>query len=139
MTRIFLAASMMSLLLIGVFAMSAGATNTSYYPGVVFLGGGRADITHLTFSGSVRVPGATLAAGTYTFRRIHPRVIQVVSKDRSTVYAMFNTIARWRTETVHKDEMVFGEASVGTPPAMEIWFPAHRNMGDEFVYPRNSH
>ena len=136
MTKTFLAASRMSLLLIGVFAMSAGATS---YPGVLFLGGPRADITYLTFSAGVRVPGATLEAGTYEFRRIRPRVIQVVSRDHAIVYAMFNTIARSRTETVHKDEMVFGEAPVGTPQAVEIWFPAHRDVGDEFVYPPSSH
>ncbi len=136
MARTFLAASMMSLLLIGAFAMSAGATSL---PGVIFLGGPRADITYLTFSAGVRVPGATLEAGTYEFRRIRPRVILVVSRDHSTVYAMFHTIGRWRTETLRKDEMVFGEAPVGTPRPVQIWFPANRDLGDEFVYPPNSH
>lgn len=136
MTRTFLAASMMGLLLIGVFTVSAGAVE---YPGGSYLGGPRADITYLTFGARTRVPGATLEPGTYEFRRMLPRFIQVVSKDHSTVYTMFTTIPRYRTETLHEDAMVFGEASVGTPRALEIWFPAHLRVGDEFVYPRNSH
>ena len=113
--------------------MSARAVD--YASGAYFLGGPRADITYLTFSGPVRVPGATLLPGTYEFRRMRPRVIQVVSKDHSTVYAMFSTIARWRVQATHRDEMVFGEAPAGTPRPITIWFPAHLSAGDEFVYP----
>lgn len=132
MARTFIAVSAAVLLLIGVFTASAGAVN---YPGGLYVGGGRADITYLTFSGPVRVPGATLAAGTYEFRRISPRVIQVVSRDHSTVYAMFRTVARWRVQVGHQDEMVFGEAPTGTARPVSVWFPAHLLVGDEFVYP----
>ena len=132
MTRLFVGASAAALLLLGVFTGPAGAVN---YPGGLYVGGGRADITYLTFSESVGVPGATLPAGTYEFRRIAPRVIQVVSRDHSTVYAMFPTVARWRVQAAHQDEMVFGEAAVGTVRPVSVWFPAHVLVGDEFVYP----
>ena len=33
-------------------------------------------ISHLTFSGAVRLPGLALPAGTYTFERVVPGVIQ---------------------------------------------------------------
>ena len=130
MTKTFVAASAAALL-IGVFTVSAGAVN---YPGGTYLGEGRADITYLTFSGAVGVPGATLPAGTYEFRRIAPRVIQVVSRDHSTVYAMFPTVPRWRSRATHQEELVFGEAASGAARPVTVWFPAHLVVGDEFVY-----
>jgi hypothetical protein len=96
-----------------------------------------ADITYLTFSGPVQVPGAVLPAGTYTFRRIVPGVILVTGRNERTVYAMFMTIPRERATVAHKDEMIFDEtaATCCAPAAARVWFPAHRRLGYEFVYP----
>ena len=99
-------------------------------------------ISHLTFSAPVRVPGATLPAGTYTFKRIVPGVIQVLSKDHRTVYAMFMTMPRLRADRTTKQEVVFGEAPAGEPPPVETWFPFpesswynwHRSVGYDFLY-----
>ncbi len=100
-------------------------------------------ISHLTFSAPVRVPGATLPAGTYTFKRVLPGVIQVLSKDRMTLYATFMTMPRSRVEPIEKDVVVFGEVPAGVPPPIETWFPflamtwyqPHRTIGYGFIYP----
>jgi len=55
----------------------------------------------LTFDHEVRVPGATLPAGTYRFTLIPPTTIRVTSEDGTNLYATFDTtpIARELTTT----------------------------------------
>jgi len=51
-------------------------------------------LTYLTFSGSVKVPGATLPAGTYRFQlatATSTSVMRVLSQDSRQVYATFFT------------------------------------------------
>ena len=99
-------------------------------------------ISHLTFSGAVALPGVTLPAGTYTFKRVVPGVIQVLSRDHMTSYGLFMTIPTLRTERTTKQEVVFGEARVGEPPPIATWFPFpepawfayRRSVGYEFLY-----
>src|SRR5439155_24838783 len=50
----------------------------------------------LTFSGPVQIPGVSLVAGAYIFRFVTPSVVQVLSGDRSQVYAMFTTVPTLR-------------------------------------------
>ena len=100
------------------------------------------DRQQLTFSGPVALPGVTLPAGTYWFRfpnRNGARtVIQVLSYDRKTVYALLMTTQAWRTAVSHQPEVVFGEARADAPPPIEIWYPAHERMGYEFIYPKKT-
>lgn len=99
-------------------------------------------ISHLTFSGPVRLPGVVLGPGTYTFKRLLPGVIQVLSRDHMTLYTTFMTIPTLRTERTTKQEVVFGEARIGEPPPIAAWFPFpepayfnyHRSVGYEFLY-----
>ena len=129
MKKTCIVAGSLALLLVAFVAPPAAAQVAD--PGTPVSG-----ITYLTFSQPVQVPGATLAAGTYTFRRLAPRVILVESRDGSTVYTMFMTIPRWRSKAAPRDEMVFGEAATCCAPApVTVWFPAHRLLGDEFNYP----
>ena len=99
-------------------------------------------ISHLTFSAPVRVPGATLPGGTYTFKRVLPGVIQVLSKDHMTLYATFMTMPRLRVERTTKQEVVFGEAPASEPPPVATWFPFpepswhnyHHSVGYHLLY-----
>ncbi len=100
--------------------------------------------SHLTFSGSVQLPGVALPAGTYTFMRVAPRVVQVLSRDHRRSYGMFLTVPTLRHDRTTKQEIVFGEASAGEPPPIKTWFPIplpepvwtnwHRTVGYEFLY-----
>jgi hypothetical protein len=129
MKRILITASAIALLL-GIVSTPRAAAMDQY------------TISHLTFSGSVRLPGVTLPAGAYTFKRVLPGVIQVLSRDHLTVYGTFMTIPTLRPERTTKHEVVLGEAPAGQPPPVRVWFPFpepawytyHRSVGYEFLY-----
>jgi hypothetical protein len=84
--------------------------------------------TYLTFSRPVSLPDVTLPAGTYLFRFVDPidaaGVLQVLSQDGKTPYAMVNTIPIVRTETAssHGEIVTFREAPVNAPPEVHAWF-----------------
>lgn len=135
MRKTFVVSAASLALLLATFIASPAAAQVG-----LFVSRAVSDITYLTFSGPVQVPGAVLPAGTYTFRRIVPRVILVTDKGESTVYAMFMTIPRLRTQVAHTDETIFDEAAATccAPAPVKVWFPAHRLLGDEFVYPKTT-
>ena len=97
-------------------------------------------LTYMTFSGPVQVPGATLGAGTYRFRLTNPdtsrNVLQVLSNDGATVYAMFNTIQDHRAVLTDEAAVSFRETPVGGPPAIKSLFYGGEYQGYEFVYPK---
>jgi hypothetical protein len=97
-------------------------------------------LTYLTFSGSVQIPGVTLNAGTYRIRLANPdtsrNVLQVLSHDGSTVYAMFNTIPDSRTVLTDDPIVTFRETPAGVAPAVRSLFYGGEYKGYEFVYPK---
>ena len=97
-------------------------------------------ITYMTFSGPVQIPGATLGAGTYRFRLTNPdtsrNVLQVLSSDGATVYAMFNTIQDHRTVLTDEAAVSFRETPAGVAPAIKSLFYGGEYRGYEFVYPK---
>jgi len=95
---------------------------------------------HLTFSGPFAIPGVSLAPGTYVFRfpvQSAANVIQVLSQDRSAVYAMLMTIPTTQTEATEEYE-VFWEAQPDAPPKIKAWFLPDRTIGHELIYPNGS-
>lgn len=108
-------------------AASAGANDTWHRP------------TNITFSGPVRLPGVTLAAGTYVFELADPmrdpNLVRVWSRDRSVVYltAFTHRIDRPRNWPENRPVSI-GEAAPGTVPPVLAWFPAGESIGHQFVY-----
>jgi len=97
------------------------------------------DVVYLTFSGPVKVPGVTLAAGTYRFELADPdsrKVMQVSSRDRSHVYAMFMTIPSFRPRPTYDPVVTFKETAAGVPPAIRALFYGGETTGYEFFYPK---
>lgn len=96
-------------------------------------------LSYMTFSQSVMVPGMTLPAGEYMFRlpsRDNSRmVLQVLSKDGSHVYGMFLTRPTSRGEATDDPTVSFHESPEGTPPPIRAWFYAGERFGLEFAYP----
>ena len=96
-------------------------------------------LAFLTFSAPVQVPGVTLNAGTYRFRLTNPNtsrnVLQVLSNDGGTVYAMFHTIPDARTSMTNDPLVSFMETPAGVPPAVQSLFYGGEYRGYEFVYP----
>jgi LPXTG-motif cell wall-anchored protein len=99
-------------------------------------------LTFLTFSGPVRMPGVTLPAGTYRFHLADSgelssrKVIQVMSRDRHTVYGMFNTVSDWRPVVTSETTVTFKETRADAPPAVRSLFYAGEHQGYEFIYPK---
>jgi hypothetical protein len=98
-------------------------------------------LTHMTFTGTVQVPGATLAPGTYRFHLANPEssrnVLQVLSDDGSIVYAMFHTIPDSRVEITDEPTVTFKETPLGVPPAVKSLFYGGEHRGYEFVYAKS--
>jgi hypothetical protein len=96
-------------------------------------------LAYLTFSGPVQVPGVTLDAGTYRFRLANPdtsrNVLQVLSYDGMTVYAMFHTIPDSRMSITEDPVVTFTETPAGVPAAVKSLFYGGEHNGYEFVYP----
>jgi hypothetical protein len=97
-------------------------------------------LTYLTFSGRVQVPGAKLDPGTYRFRLANDttsrNVIQVLSHDGRSVYAMFHTIPDMRMNVTNESTVTFRETPAGVPPAVKTLFYGGEHSGYEFVYPK---
>lgn len=94
---------------------------------------------HFTFSRSVAVPGAELAAGTYIFERVaasEPDVIVVRSRDRSKVYFLGFTerIDRPRGMSLNAPAVTLGEARPGAPVPITAWYPVGSSRGHRFIY-----
>jgi hypothetical protein len=96
-------------------------------------------LSYMTFSQPVAIPGATLPAGEYIFRlpdRSGARmVLQVLSRDGSHVYGMFLTRPTSRTEATADPAVTFHESAEGMPLPIRAWFYANERFGLEFAYP----
>lgn len=95
--------------------------------------------TFLTFNTPVKVPGATLGAGTYRFELADPDssadVVRISSKDRSHLYwSGFARIVE-RPAGMKLDQLVtFGEAPAHTPPPITVWYFENERIGRQFIY-----
>lgn len=96
--------------------------------------------TTFTFTTPFSIPGVTLPAGSYLFRLADDTrgrdVIQVLSADGKTPYAMFFSLRTLRGEPVDTPELRFMETAADVPVAIKSWWYAGDRQGYEFVYPR---
>lgn len=96
--------------------------------------------TYVTFSGPVSVPGATLQAGTYTFRiadsPANRHIVQVLDRDGSKVFATLLAVAAERNEVTGDPVITFKETPSDHPPAVRYWYYAGEKDGNELVYPK---
>lgn len=92
--------------------------------------------TELTFSAPVRVPGATLAAGTYVFERLESNrdtgTMQVFSVKPRRLVATVKTSPI--TRAGRGDNVVFRPASAGVTPAIGALYIDGVAAGAEFIY-----
>lgn len=97
--------------------------------------------TVFTFSRPISVPGVTLPAGDYMFRIVDTetgrKVIQVLSGDGKTPYAMLHSIPDVRVEASANPEVRFMETAKGHPSAVKTWWYPHERIGYEFIYPKD--
>jgi hypothetical protein len=95
--------------------------------------------TFFTFTGPVAIPGVTLPAGKYLFRIVDSssrNVVQVLSEDGTTPYAMFFAIPAERLDPADDPEIRFMETATGMPTAVKTWWYPGQRTGYEFLYPK---
>jgi hypothetical protein len=93
---------------------------------------------YVTFSGSVRLPGVTLAAGTYVFQVADLMATRDVILVRNQAtgrgwFLMTNRVDR-PAGLRHDESVVLGEVPKGTTPPIIGWYPIGESTGHEFIY-----
>ena len=82
------------------------------------------------------VNGVTLPSGTYLFRFPTPSlrgVTQIMSQDRSKVFATLTTISKLRNTSSGFDVVLVSEGAGNAPRTLKAWFCDGTKTGHEFV------
>lgn len=97
-------------------------------------------LTKVTFSGPVEIPGQVLPAGTYWFKLLDSpsdrNIVQIYNADQSKQIAMIMAIPDYRLKPTDKTVITFDERAANSPEAVKAWFYPGDNYGQEFVYPK---
>lgn len=92
--------------------------------------------TKLTFSASVRVPGATLSAGTYYFKAPYAsnRAIVKIEDSNRKLVTQFMGVVDYTRKRDH-EIIIFGDHPCGSN-AIKSWFYPNSGVGVRFIYPK---
>jgi len=97
-------------------------------------------LTKVTFSAPVEIPGQVLPAGTYWFKLLESpgdrNIVQVFNQARNKVYATLLAIPDYRLKPTGKTVITFEERASTSPEAIKAWFYPGDDYGQEFVYPK---
>ncbi|HEU4939038.1 MAG TPA: hypothetical protein VFT39_21470 [Vicinamibacterales bacterium] len=98
------------------------------------------NMTIVTFSAPVSLPGVTLPAGSYLFKladsQVNRNIVQVFDKDRSKILATILAIPAERLQPADETVITFGESPANTAPAIRFWYYPGDKRGQEFAYPK---
>jgi len=109
---------------------------------IAFVPVARADewnqMTKMSFSQPVELPGMVLPAGQYWFTVAdspnNRNVVEVYKGDWSRQLAVLLTIPSYRTQSTDRTEIKFAERPHDRPEALLKWYYPGRLTGREFVY-----
>jgi len=98
-------------------------------------------MTKFTVNHPFEVPGMTLQPNTrYTMRLLDQNgtrnVVEVLNADQTKLLTHFMAISDERLEPVDKTTFTFIETEPGYPMPIKEWFYPGRNIGLEFIYPK---
>ena len=98
-------------------------------------------LTHFMVNQSFEVPGKVLEPNTRYVMKLHDlyqnrNVVQVFTDDEKHLLTQFLAINSERLEPVDKTTFTFIETQPGYPKPIRDWFYPGRNIGLEFVYPK---
>jgi hypothetical protein len=98
-------------------------------------------MTKFTVNHPFEVPGMTLQPNTRYTMRLNDspntrNVVQVLNGDDTKLLTQFLAISDERLEPVDKTTFTFIEMEPGYPMPMREWFYPGRNIGLEFIYPK---
>jgi hypothetical protein len=96
-------------------------------------------LTYLTFSGPVALPGVTLAPGTYAFDILNSdsgaNVVRVRNQARNRTYFLGLTNRIDRPFGMASNRRVaLGEARIGNATPIVAWYPSDDVQGRSFLY-----
>jgi hypothetical protein len=117
-----------------VLGLAAGASSLHAWTNA-------SQLTYLTFSGPVGLPGVTLQAGTYAFELADlngsANVVVVRNRTRTQLYYMGLTQRVERPRDISpRSAVAFGEAGRGEAPPIAVWYPSDASSGHQFIYRR---
>jgi hypothetical protein len=95
-------------------------------------------MTKLSFSEPVEIPGQVLPAGTYWFVLLNSasnrNIVQIFSGDWSKVEATLETVPTDRQQPTDETEIQFAERPYQKPEAILKWYYPGLRTGHEFLY-----
>jgi hypothetical protein len=98
------------------------------------------NMTMVTFSAPVSLPGVTLPAGSYMFKladsQVNRNIVQVFDKDRTKIFATILAIPAERNEPADETVITFAESPANAAPAIRYWYYPGEKRGQEFAYPK---
>jgi hypothetical protein len=98
-------------------------------------------LTKVTFSGPVEVPGRVLPAGTYWFKLMDSEsnrdIVQILNADQTKSLAIVLAMPDSRMQLTSKTVITFSERPGDQPPAVKAWFYPGDDYGQQFVYPKH--
>ena len=95
-------------------------------------------LTRITFSAPVQIPGQILPAGTYIFEKADPsgdqNLVRIFNADRSVLYATLQTVSAERREPTGDPSITMATPESGGPEILVKWFYPGELIGHEFMY-----
>ena len=96
------------------------------------------ELTRLSFSQPVQVPGRILPAGTYEFvlagSQSSRDIVQIFNADGTELFATIQTIPTERAREADGTSVTLAQRPDGQPAALVTWFYPGMDTGHEFVY-----
>jgi len=96
------------------------------------------ELTILTFSQPVQVPGRILPAGTYEFvlanSESNRNIVQIFNADGTELFATVQTIPTERATETDGTSITLAQGQDAQPPALVTWFYPGTETGHEFIY-----
>jgi len=95
--------------------------------------------TIVTINAPVEIPGKVLLPGTYVFKLADSQsdrhIVEIWNADQNQLISTVMAIPDYRMDAPQKTIVDLAERPVGSPMAIESWFYAGENTGQQFVYP----
>ncbi len=96
------------------------------------------ELTILTFSQPVQVPGRILPAGTYEFVLANSQsnrdIVRIFNADGTELFATIQTIPTERARETDGTSLTLAQGQGGQPAALVTWFYSGMDTGHEFIY-----
>jgi hypothetical protein len=97
------------------------------------------ETTYFTFAAPIKVPGATLPAGSYVFRLAdsytNRDIVQIMNPEQTKIYATVVALPTYRQEPTNSTVITFAASpAAAAPDAVQAWFYPLMTYGHKFVY-----